>query len=96
MTNSLYKDREVFLRELVSNGSDALEKLRHAQNSGSEVREGSTPLEIRITVDPEGNTLTLEDTGVGMTRKPAGSATRGRPGALSRSGGNNARGARRP
>ena len=82
VTHSLYTDKEVFLRELVSNASDALEKLRHVQATGTLSgsssssteegggEEGSTniPLEIRITTDEASNTLTITDTGIGMTK----------------------------
>ena len=66
VTNSLYADKEVFLRELVSNASDALEKARH-----DALRSGADPgaLEIKITTDDEdGKTLIVEDDGFGMTR----------------------------
>ncbi|KAL3771347.1 hypothetical protein ACHAWO_007821 [Cyclotella atomus] len=68
VTHSLYTDKEVFLRELVSNASDALEKLRHMQVSGEASGSDDIPLEIRITTDEASNTLTITDTGVGMTR----------------------------
>lgn len=70
VTHSLYTDKEVFLRELVSNASDALEKLRHVQSTGelSGSSEKDAPLEIRITTDEATNTLTITDTGIGMTR----------------------------
>ena len=73
VTHSLYTDKEVFLRELVSNASDALEKLRHVQATGTMSGGGpdqeSIPLEIRITTDEAANTLTITDTGIGMTRE---------------------------
>lgn len=69
VTNSLYTDKEVFLRELISNSADALEKARHLQISGTELRHPDTPLEIRITVDEEARTIVIEDTGVGMTEE---------------------------
>lgn len=71
VTHSLYTDKEVFLRELVSNASDALEKLRHMQVSGeipSSSASDDIPLEIRIVTDEASNTLTVTDTGVGMKR----------------------------
>ena len=69
MTNSLYTDKEVFLRELVSNASDALEKLRHAQAANtSSVIDPETPLEIRIELDEVSSSITITDTGIGMTR----------------------------
>ena len=69
VTNSLYTDKEVFLRELVSNASDALEKLRHLQNvaPGDIAVDPSQELEIRITLDEVDSTITIQDTGIGMT-----------------------------
>jgi molecular chaperone HtpG len=67
--HSLYTDREIFLRELVSNASDAQEKLRHLKLTGVEVADGELPLEISIRTDEEGRTLTIEDAGIGMTRE---------------------------
>jgi len=68
VTNSLYTEKEVFLRELVSNASDALEKLRHIQTSGKAVTiDPELPLEILITADEEKGILTIADTGIGMT-----------------------------
>jgi len=64
--NSLYSDREVFLRELVSNASDALEKARH-----DALESGADPgaLEVRVDTDAEKRTLTVTDKGIGMTRE---------------------------
>jgi molecular chaperone HtpG len=68
--HSLYTDREIFIRELVSNASDALEKLRHAQLAGgTEIREPELPLEIAITTDEAAKTLTIADHGSGLTRE---------------------------
>ncbi len=66
--HSLYTDREIFVRELVSNASDALEKLRHHQLTGAEVYQPDAATEISLTTDEENNTLTLIDTGIGLTR----------------------------
>lgn len=68
--HSLYTDREIFIRELVSNASDALEKLRHAQlaSSGS-IHDPELPLEISITTDETARTLTIADHGTGLTRE---------------------------
>jgi molecular chaperone HtpG len=66
--HSLYTDREIFLRELISNGADALEKLRFFQASGQSVHQAELPLELKITTDDQANTLTIADTGIGMTR----------------------------
>jgi len=69
VAKSLYTDKEVFLRELVSNASDALEKRRHAALiSGSEV-EGAPEMAIWIDGDKETNTLTITDTGIGMSKE---------------------------
>jgi len=65
--NSLYTDKEVFIRELVSNASDALEKLRYLQLTEKDIFDEELPLEISITADDKENTITIEDHGVGMT-----------------------------
>ncbi|MFM7805464.1 MAG: molecular chaperone HtpG, partial [Verrucomicrobiota bacterium] len=65
--HSLYTDREVFVRELVSNAADACEKLRFLQASGR-APGGDTGPSIAITVDEKESTLTIADTGIGMTR----------------------------
>lgn len=67
LTNSLYTNREIFLRELISNASDALDKLRFRSNRGETPRHDDLPLEIRISLDKDAKTLTVEDTGLGMT-----------------------------
>lgn len=64
--HSLYTDKEIFIRELVSNASDALEKMRLKALSEQEVLEKEKPLEIRIESDEEGKKLTITDTGIGM------------------------------
>ena len=70
MTHSLYTDKEVFIRELVSNASDALEKLRHAQAANtSAVIDSDLPMEIRIELDEVSSSITITDTGIGMTRE---------------------------
>ena len=66
--HSLYTEKEIFVRELVSNASDALEKLRHLQLTEKDVYEETRPLEITITTDEKAKTITIEDSGVGMTR----------------------------
>src|ERR1700736_2000359 len=65
--HSLYSHKEIFLRELVSNASDALDKLRFRGLTEPDLYEGDTTLAIRIRADRERGTLTIEDTGVGMT-----------------------------
>lgn len=69
LTNSLYTNREIFLRELISNASDALDKLRFRSNRGETPRHDDLPLEIRIHLDKDARTLTVEDTGLGIDRK---------------------------
>ncbi len=69
LTHSLYTNREIFLRELLSNASDALEKVRFLQSKGESVRDADLPLEIRITLDKDNKTLCVSDTGVGMTEE---------------------------
>ena len=67
--HSLYSHKEVFLRELISNASDALDKLRFRALTEPELLAGDAPLEIRLVPDAEEGTLTLEDSGVGMSRE---------------------------
>eukprot|EP00949_MAST-11_sp_MAST-11-sp1_P004387 g4387.t1 len=67
--NSLYTDKDTFIRELVSNASDALEKVRYLQNSGVDVVDKDAPMEIRIMTDEESNTITIEDNGIGLSRE---------------------------
>jgi len=71
VTHSLYTDREVFLRELVSNAADALEKLRHVQTAGASVASDGegTDLQIKISVDERNHTITIQDNGIGMTKE---------------------------
>ncbi len=67
--HAFYSDREVFVRELVSNASDALEKLRLKQLTGTAVANPELDLRITITADEENHTLTIADSGIGMTRE---------------------------
>ena len=67
LTNSLYTNREIFLRELVSNASDALDKLRYRMSRGESPSVSDLPLEISISLDKDAKLLTIADTGVGMT-----------------------------
>jgi len=69
VVNSLYTDKDIFIRELVSNASDALEKLRHTQLTEGEVHQPDLPLEIHIEADEENETVTITDHGLGMTRE---------------------------
>jgi TNF receptor-associated protein 1 len=68
VVHSLYTDREIFLRELISNASDSMEKLRHLQGTEKDIHDAALPLEIHITTDAEAKTLTISDHGIGMTR----------------------------
>lgn len=65
--HAFYSDREVFVRELVSNASDALEKLRLKQLTGTSIHEPERELRISITTNEEHHTLTIADSGIGMT-----------------------------
>ena len=67
--NSLYTDKEIFLRELISNAADALEKCRYLKVTGEDVQHDDLPLEISITTDNIAHTLTVADTGTGMSRE---------------------------
>lgn len=69
IVNSLYTEREIFLREVISNASDALEKLRYIQITEKDVYDPDLPLEISIQGDEEKGTLTISDSGIGMTRE---------------------------
>jgi molecular chaperone HtpG len=66
--HSLYTDKEIFVRELVSNASDSLDKLQHLLLTNPECHQPHLPLEIHITTDEEARTLTLADHGIGLTR----------------------------
>ena len=68
LVHSLYTNREIFIRELVSNASDALDKLRFESNKGTEIYQNDLELEITINGDEKENTITITDTGLGMTK----------------------------
>lgn len=68
LVHSLYTNREIFLRELISNASDALDKVRFEITKGSDVADKDLPLEINIKLDKDKNILTISDTGIGMTK----------------------------
>ena len=68
LVHSLYTSKDIFLRELISNSSDALDKLHFESNKGTEIADKDLPLEIKIEFDDKENTLTITDTGIGMTR----------------------------
>jgi molecular chaperone HtpG len=65
--HSLYTDKDIFVRELVSNASDALEKLRHTQLTGEDIYDDKLPLEVNISTDDTAGTITIQDYGIGMT-----------------------------
>ena len=68
LVHSLYTDKEIFLRELISNASDALNRLQFEMLTNHDVLDPETELAIQIEVDEEAKTLTISDTGTGMTR----------------------------
>ena len=68
MIHSLYSNKEIFLRELISNASDAADKLRFEALAKPELLEGGDPLKIRVSFDKDAKTVTLEDNGIGMSR----------------------------
>jgi molecular chaperone HtpG len=71
VTHSLYSNKEIFLRELISNASDACDKLRFEALDKAELYEDAPTLEIRVIVDPEAKTLTIRDNGIGMSADEA-------------------------
>jgi molecular chaperone HtpG len=68
LVHSLYTSREIFLRELISNASDALDKLRFESTRGSDYADKDLPLEIKLEFDEKAKILTISDTGIGMSR----------------------------
>jgi molecular chaperone HtpG len=71
MIHSLYSNKEIFLRELVSNASDACDKLRFEALDQPELMSGDTDLRVRVSFDKEARTITISDNGVGMSRDEA-------------------------
>jgi molecular chaperone HtpG len=68
MIHSLYSNKEIFLRELISNASDACDKLRFEALANDTLYDGDTDLRIRVDFDKESRTITVTDTGIGLTR----------------------------
>ena len=71
MINSVYSEKEVFVRELVSNASDAADKLRYQALTNNALYEGDSELKIWIDFDKESSTITIKDNGIGMSREEA-------------------------
>ena len=69
MIHSLYSNKEIFLRELISNASDAADKLRFKALSNPALYEGDGDLRVRVSVDADKGTITISDNGIGMTRE---------------------------
>ena len=69
VTHSIYSEKEIFLRELLSNASDALDKARFLSLQDSGLRQVEGEAGIRISIDKDAKTLTIEDDGVGMTKE---------------------------
>ena len=67
ITHSLYSNKEIFLRELISNASDAINKIRFNSISNTDLLDGDTDWKIKLIVDKEKNTLTISDNGTGMS-----------------------------
>ena len=71
VTHSLYSNKEIFLRELVSNASDACDKLRYEALNNAALFEGQSELEVRVSFDKEAKTVTITDNGIGMSQQEA-------------------------
>jgi molecular chaperone HtpG len=69
VTHSLYSNKEIFLRELISNASDACDKLRFEATLKPELYEGQTELAVKVSFDKDARTITIADNGIGMTRE---------------------------
>src|ERR1700716_4227031 len=68
MVHAVYSDKDVFLRELISNAADACERLRYEAIASPKLIEGDATLRITLTIDADKNCLTVEDNGIGMSR----------------------------
>ncbi len=71
MIHSLYSNKEIFLRELISNASDAADKLRFEAMNNADLYESDSDLRIKVTFDKAARTITISDNGIGMTREDA-------------------------
>ncbi len=71
ITHSLYSNKEIFLRELISNASDAINKIRFNSLAHDELLENNKDWKIKIAIDAEKGTLTISDNGIGLTREDA-------------------------
>lgn len=71
MIHSLYSHKEIFLRELISNASDAIDKAHYESLTNNEILEDDSDWKIKIAVDKKANTITVSDNGIGMTREEA-------------------------
>jgi len=71
VTHSLYSNKEIFLRELISNASDACDKLRFEALNNNALYEGAPTLEVRVGFDKEAKTLTITDNGIGLSQQEA-------------------------
>ena len=69
MINSIYTNKEIFLRELISNGSDAIDKLYYRSLTDKKIKVDSDKFEIKISIDKDNRTITIEDNGCGMTEE---------------------------
>ncbi|GAA0372462.1 molecular chaperone HtpG [Actinoallomurus spadix] len=69
MIHSLYSNKEIFLRELISNASDAIDRLRFAKLTDPGLDESDEPLQIRVSFDKDARTITISDNGIGMSRQ---------------------------
>ena len=67
MINSIYTNKEIFLRELISNASDAIDKLYYESLTNKKIKVKKKDLEIRLIPDKDNRTLTIVDNGIGMT-----------------------------